>query len=1251
MGVGRLCELDYLERDPAVDAKRVRIKGVSRFVKAALVTVAFVPRFAGALGSSKGGCSRSLRMSRGLYVCDSQPRSNPRAASPAMNSIICRYSLALIALVSAGFTEFTYAGSVAEAWKRQHPGPANGSSAVVDSAGNVLFVATVLVGNYFEGYAAKYSATTGAIVWEKSLKAPGAIDTVAGGVAVDTAGNALVAGWVNISNSSAFYTVKLAASDGALIWDHLNSGADHVHEASTAIAADAAGNVIVAGYSKSSTGGLDAYAVKYAAADGAIVWEHRFDGATHQTDRLFAVTADSTGNVAVTGDTFSGTQFDLYVGRYAAADGALIWEKVYAAPTGGDDNGISIATDAAGNVAIAAQVELDIDDGPTSTYTAKYAAADGALLWERPHIAPHGKDSSASAVAVDAGGNVIMTGCTTLANRTDIDFYTAKYASNDGAILWEKTYDGTGHGHDQAFDVALDSTGNAIVTGESANASDPSNPDFYTIKYASSDGAVLWAQRFNGPDDLDDRIGINLGRGKVQATPDGGAVITGLTFTSATTQDAITIKYLPDDVTQAPSLISPASGSFNKSPVTISYTLPEAALPGSVKLSFNDTIETRTLIVAASGESAGAHTFAFEPANPLQSGAFASGPALPDRYYSITLSYQDASGYPVSSSTSTGVTIDTVAPTVLLPRITTVHTADPNGAALAFKFITNDLFDSTPTIVASPPSGSVFPVGVSQVTVTVTDRSGNVTTTGFAVVIVLVTDLPKPVTTILAIKGGRVPAAPEQGIPARSKWLNFGVPSLHNEGTFIGFSATIRTPAGTLTGVFDGPPTAPVLLLKKGGPVPSDETGKVLEGITIATYREPVFPSLNDAYACAVVAKLAGSGVNLANDSAILLAGGGDSLRMITREGGLAPNFPWGDKMAPVGRFKTFTSVAMPGNSNAVWFTATLEHTGGITSANDSGLWISTGTGTWMVFRKGEDIYPYRMQKVTSFRVIDEVPGSPGHGRYGMNFVGAQVSLDDGSYAAFNIFVDGGIENDLSTGPPPNPTGPWPIKFGIPDWRQNDTVPAALSVILEGPGVTSANNAAIMDYPDMIARKGSPTGLPDGSVFKEFKDPVTALDQDHFPVDAFPATLSGISTTGANDASLWWWHGGAPALSLLAREGSAAPGGGRWKSFISLTSIARRGPAFTATLAIDGAAITPANDKGLWAINSAGGLRRLVREGDVINGRTLLTFNVLGVVNGSAGQRRAWSESGDPALAWRAFFTDGTTAIVTTTVP
>lgn len=66
-GAGR--GLDYLETDPAVDAKHVGIEGVSRYGKAALVTMAFDQRFAMVLvGSSGKGGATPLRRNFGEAV-------------------------------------------------------------------------------------------------------------------------------------------------------------------------------------------------------------------------------------------------------------------------------------------------------------------------------------------------------------------------------------------------------------------------------------------------------------------------------------------------------------------------------------------------------------------------------------------------------------------------------------------------------------------------------------------------------------------------------------------------------------------------------------------------------------------------------------------------------------------------------------------------------------------------------------------------------------------------------------------------------------------------------------------------------------------------------------------------------------------------------------------------------------------------------------------------------------------------------
>jgi hypothetical protein len=61
--------LDYLETDSLVDAKKVGVEGVSRYGKAALITLAFEPRFATALVGSPGkGGATLLRRNFGEAV-------------------------------------------------------------------------------------------------------------------------------------------------------------------------------------------------------------------------------------------------------------------------------------------------------------------------------------------------------------------------------------------------------------------------------------------------------------------------------------------------------------------------------------------------------------------------------------------------------------------------------------------------------------------------------------------------------------------------------------------------------------------------------------------------------------------------------------------------------------------------------------------------------------------------------------------------------------------------------------------------------------------------------------------------------------------------------------------------------------------------------------------------------------------------------------------------------------------------------
>ncbi|HWN94628.1 MAG TPA: hypothetical protein VNT99_06330, partial [Methylomirabilota bacterium] len=252
------------------------------------------------------------------------------------------------------------------------------------------------------------------------------------------------------------------------------------------------------GYSNNGTND-DYYTAKYAAADGTLLWEKRYNGPANINDQAVAVVVDGSGNVVVTG-WFVDTNLnaDFYTAKYATENGSLLWERRYNGPANKHDFATSMAVDGIGNVIVTGTSD---NGSNVDYYTAKYAAVDGALLWERRRTGPVNKDFGAASVAVDAIGNVIVTGNSN--NGTNDDYYTVKYAAADGSLLWEKRYNGPADGYDSAKAVAVDAVGNAVVTGYSYNGSDA---DCYTVKYAAANGATLWEKRYNGPTSADDAI-------------------------------------------------------------------------------------------------------------------------------------------------------------------------------------------------------------------------------------------------------------------------------------------------------------------------------------------------------------------------------------------------------------------------------------------------------------------------------------------------------------------------------------------------------------------------------------------------------------------------------------------------------------------------------------------------------------------------------------------------------------------------
>ncbi|MFH1725517.1 MAG: Ig-like domain-containing protein [Elusimicrobiota bacterium] len=302
-----------------------------------------------------------------------------------------------------------------------------------------------------------------------------------------------------------------------------------------AVTADASGNVYVTGGSPGPTGNWDYATIKYDAG-GNQLWAARYDGTAFYADFGLAIEVGASGSVYVTGKSGGAGSGQDYVTIKYDAGGNELWVARYNGPGNRDDEAAAMALDAAESVYVtgSSRESDNLDDYATVKYD-----TNGNQLWvARYEGTPSGSDQ-AQALAIDDSGNVYVTGRSRGTDAGD-DYATIKYDAN-GNQLWVARYDGPAGADDYAKGIAVDGSGNVCVTGVSPG--NGSNRDYATVKYDAG-GNQLWAARYNGPgsipgNSIDEATGIAVdGLGNVY--------VTGDSYSTGANYDYTTLKYDPD---------------------------------------------------------------------------------------------------------------------------------------------------------------------------------------------------------------------------------------------------------------------------------------------------------------------------------------------------------------------------------------------------------------------------------------------------------------------------------------------------------------------------------------------------------------------------------------------------------------------------------------------------------------------------------------------------------------------------------
>ena len=412
-------------------------------------------------------------------------------------------------------------------WLARYNGPGNdwdyATALALDAAGNV-YVTGESSGDYVT---IKYNPA-GEQQWLARYNGPENGDDKANALALDAAGNVYVTGWSYDSGTGYDYATTKYNTAGEQQWLARYNGPGNSSDGATALALDAAGNVYVTGGSSGSGTGGDYATIRYNPA-GEQQWVARYNGPEYGSDYTTALTLDIAGNVYVTGlSSGLGTGYDYATIKYNPA-GEQQWLARYNGPGNGDDEATALALDAAGNVYVTGG---SVGSGTGFDYaTIKYNSA-GEPKWLARYNGPGSDGDGATALVLDAAGNVYVTGLS-YGSDTGGDYATIKY-NHAGEQQWLARYNSPGNSWDEATDLALDAAGNVYVTGSSLVSG--TGYDYVTIKYNSA-GEPQWLARYNGPGNGDDEA-------TALALDDAGNVyVTGYSSGSGTGSDYATIKY------------------------------------------------------------------------------------------------------------------------------------------------------------------------------------------------------------------------------------------------------------------------------------------------------------------------------------------------------------------------------------------------------------------------------------------------------------------------------------------------------------------------------------------------------------------------------------------------------------------------------------------------------------------------------------------------------------------------------------
>lgn len=356
----------------------------------------------------------------------------------------------------------------------------------VDNNGDIVAVGyTQKIGQKRDILVCKIAAASGTVLWSYTYNGIGDSDDEAQSLTIDAQNNIYFTGYVDDDLGNDVFTAKISAS-GVEQWHKTyNYIGGNQDDAGVSVVLDKANNVIVGGYSNSSsldTTLNDYILIKYDNA-GTELWNKRFNGAANGSDKAVKVVADASNGIFITGTSSNGNDDDYATLKYDA-NGNLLWTKTI--DRGKNDRAVDMVIDGTGDIYVTGRSKALTYD----YYTIKYSST-GNALWN--HAFNNANDDRPLAMTVDGSGNVFITGQSI--QGTQLYNYATIKISATGVTAWSNAiYSGAANLDDVPAAIGLDAAGNVFVTGYAGLTATSKN--IITVKYDAS-GVQQWIATYD----------------------------------------------------------------------------------------------------------------------------------------------------------------------------------------------------------------------------------------------------------------------------------------------------------------------------------------------------------------------------------------------------------------------------------------------------------------------------------------------------------------------------------------------------------------------------------------------------------------------------------------------------------------------------------------------------------------------------------------------------------------------------------